>query len=365
MARIGAEDRAALRSALPQLLRTRLGVEDTSRAFRCPDPNHEDRHPSAHYYAGSQVVKCFSCGGKWDSFSLIGMLGGIEGFRDQARAVADAVGYRLGCKEGRSSVGDEAAGDGGGEVASGDGIELSEACFAAYDRLYTTEGDVGRRWLRSRGLGDDDIVRHGLGFVRRAPDLSPRFRAYEPEAFGFLVIPFWDEHCDACTYAMLRTVPREGATARVKEWRPKGLESQIWRGWALGTGLEAVYVTEGLVDAMALAKLTGRECVALGGTPMAGRFVRTVKSAPAHTRPRRVVVCMDGDGAGENAAEMIAKGLDGLGVPHVSLPEYPNGAKDADEWLMCLRGDAWDFDEAELGDGLSPLTTTRWEERHG
>jgi hypothetical protein len=115
--------------------------------------------------------------------------------------------------------------------ASDSVVDLSEICFYAYDRLYTPRRDVGRRWLRSRGLSDRDIVRHAPGFARRASDLSRCFRAYEPDAAGFVVTPIYDGRCDACPYALFCSGPSQGTAEHVKEWRPKGLESVIWRGW--------------------------------------------------------------------------------------------------------------------------------------
>ena len=88
-------DREALRELMPELLSVRCGITDLRRSFRCPSPNHDDRDPSAHYYANENTVHCFGCGKTWDVFSLVAELDGIDGFAEQARAVADAVGYRL------------------------------------------------------------------------------------------------------------------------------------------------------------------------------------------------------------------------------------------------------------------------------
>ena len=98
-------DRDNLRARMPEVLAIRCGIGDVRRSFRCPSPAHDDRDPSAHYYANDNSVHCFGCNRTWDVFSLVGELDGIEGFPEQARAVADMVGYRLeddGGKPGRA-----------------------------------------------------------------------------------------------------------------------------------------------------------------------------------------------------------------------------------------------------------------------
>ena len=64
---------------------------------------------------------------------------------------------------------------------------------------------------------------------------------------------------------------------------------------------------------------------------------------PAHLRPRTVMVAMDEDDEGRRASAKICSDLDALKVPHAVMPPYPNGAKDADEWLMAGRDTEWRY----------------------
>ena len=179
------------------------------------------------------------------------------------------------------------------------------------------------------------------------------------EAAGFVVIPFWDADFAEARYCMARTVSR--GRVRNKEWRPKGVASPLWNEWMLSAGLAAVYVAEGLLDAMALAKMLDKPCMALGGTGGAGRFASVLAHTPRDARPGCVVVCMDEDEPGRATAARIAGDLDRLGIAHAFLPPYPGGAKDADEWLMAERGGAWEFEFAERFPGDDrPLARTRW-----
>lgn len=370
-ARISEAERATLRAAMPEVLRELCGVTDVRRAFRCPSPDHDDRDPSARYYADAHTVHCFGCGRTWDVFDLVGMVDGVCGFTEQAHAVAEIAGVRL---DGEGSAGAEQRRRGAQRTAAArpsgaaagfspphpaGAQDVSAACVRAFARLYEPEGDAGRRYLRFRGFDDTDIQRFGLGFARDPREVMAQFRVWEPEAAGFVVIPFWDADFAEARYCMARTVSR--GRVRNKEWRPKGVASPLWNEWMLSAGLAAVYVAEGLLDAMALAKMLDKPCMALGGTGGAGRFASVLAHTPRDARPGCVVVCMDEDEPGRATAARIAGDLDRLGIAHAFLPPYPGGAKDADEWLMAERGGAWEFEFAERFPGDDrPLARTRW-----
>lgn len=54
---------------------------------------------------------------------------------------------------------------------------------------------------------------------------------------------------------------------------------------------------------------------------------------------------MDEDDEGRRTRDGICHDLDLLKVPHAVMPAYPDGAKDADEYLMVMRGEEWDFEQ--------------------
>lgn len=358
-AMISEQDRVNLRGAMPEVLATRCGIHDLGRSFRCPSPAHDDRTPSAHYYANDNTVHCFGCGRTWDVFSLVGELDGIEGYVAQAHAVAEIVGYHLGDAKGRPrsrratkprprplfDVPRDAGGD-----------DCGDACSSAWDALFEDGNEVGRRYLRWRGLDDRDTMQWGLGFTTKPKEIMPQFKVWEPEALGFITIPFWNADFTEARYCMLRTISR--GQVRNKEWRPAGIATPLWMEWKLSASLDVLYVAEGLIDAMALAKITGGEVMALGGVSNAKRLSQVLYRVPACLRPRTVVVCMDEDDEGRKACASICRDLDALKVPHAVMPPYPNGAKDADEWLMNGRDTDWTFDKYYTS-GIE-LFRTRW-----
>lgn len=358
-------ERDDLRAAMPDVLRERCGVTDLRRSFRCPSRDHDDSDPSAHYYENGHTVHCFGCGKTWDVFSLLGELDGIDSFPEQARAVADLIGYRLSGEDAPPKAKPKRKRKPRppfDEPKPAGGADCWEAIGRAFGNLYAPGNEVGRRWLRYRCLDDDDAARWGLGFTRNPKEIMPEFNVWEPEALGYITIPFFTgKQCDAANYCMLRTISR--GEVRNKEWRPKGIATPLWNEWMLSAGLSSIFVAEGLLDAMSIAKLVvDANVMALGGTANAKRFSQVLYHAPKDLRPQKVVVCMDEDDAGRKTRDRLIADLDRMGIWHATMPAYPKGCKDANDLLAMMRGREWDFEEYQgsIDAGFGPLYRTRW-----
>lgn len=61
-----------LRPKLPEALRNWCNIQDVTKAFRCPNPAHDDRHPSCGLVPASrgEVFKCLSCEATGNIFNL-------------------------------------------------------------------------------------------------------------------------------------------------------------------------------------------------------------------------------------------------------------------------------------------------------
>ena len=152
---------------------------------------------------------------------------------------------------------------------------------------------------------------------------------------GYIVIPFPTDGT-FCTvhYAMLRAIPGDKPPEN-KELRPKRYKSPLFREYLLSEGLPALYVTEGLLDAFSLEKMIGRPVMALGGTSMCRRVGRVLYYTVPELRPQKIVLALDADEPGRNAAAKIAADLDRIGIPHADMP-MPDGCKDPNDMLMKL-----------------------------
>lgn len=359
---ISNKEREDLRAMMPTLLEKKLGITNLRRSFCCPNPDHEDSHPSASYYADTHTVHCFGCGGTWDAFALVGMLHGITGFVEQAKQVAHETGY---CLRGGSDDGLRPM----KPYASKEKKPLFphpkepsfcigfDTCFEMYEALFTAEGNVAREYLHARGIGDDDIVKYGLGFAANPAELIPEFSIYEPEARGFVMIPFYDEDAKSANYCIARPVGTASPTN--KEWRLKEVATTLWHEWRLYSQAPVLYVTEGVLDAMSLEKQLQKPCVALCGTANISRLCSILYHMPSSQRPAKLMIAMDEDEAGYAAAAKLADGLNAMGIPHALMPPYPNGEKDANEWHMAGYDTEWTFDTESLGADLTPLHVSR------
>ena len=350
-----------IREGMPDILEALFGITDLRRPFPCISRDHEDSTPSCHYYPSSHSAWCFGCRRKFDSFSAVGEALGIEGFAEQIEAAAGILGINLDGVDApqvkRPAPKPRPLFD---PPRAAGAQDCSEACGLAFGDLYRPGNEVGRRYLRYRGLDDDDAAALGLGFTRHPRAIMSQFKVSEPEALGFITIPFWDRRFKEARYCMVRTISR--GAVRNKEWRPKGVSSPLYNEWMLSAGLDVVYVTEGLIDAMALRKIqVGKPVMALGGTSNAKRFSQVLYHTPLILRPKKVIVCMDEDDEGRKARDRMCADLAAIGVPHAYLQPYPGGAKDAGEWLTGGRGRDWDFFERppDPTTGLV-LFGTRW-----
>ena len=359
-------ERQRLREAAPEVLAVLYGVTDLHRPFRCPNPRHEDRNPSASYDHRRHAVHCFSCGGDWDAFDLVGMHDGIDGFVDQARRVADIAGITLmgdgeraarPRKDNRQAAGTEVTTV---PVTIPPTPDIFDTCRNAFLGIYREQDGGARDFLLARGFDDIDITKHGLGYTTEPKTIMEQFSVYEPDAAGFVVIPYFDKGRASIHYAVLRTIEGD-VPCKHKEWRPRGVPVPLWQEWLLADGLPVVYVTEGVFDAIAVEKMFGRPCVALGGTSFANRLIGILRDCEPDARPGRVMLLMDNDEPGRRAASDLAAKLDVIGIPHASAADVLGECKDANDLLMSLRGREWEFARvaSDAFPGV-PMFETRW-----
>lgn len=333
MVLISVQDKDALKERTPEVL-SFYGVTNPRGTFR---PVWRDaRKPCCIYSHESKLITDFPKDERFDVFELVEKMEGITRFPEQARRVAEIVGF--------------------GELAEDAPIALvrrenrevrplfsapCEAGFASSPVLSFAwamgalfESDIALEYLHGRGFTDEKIYQNVLGFVREKSQLkndddSPMFTKHEPnKPKGYIVIPFpSDETFCRVEYCMLRAIPGE-KPPESKELRPTGYKSPLYREWLISSRCKCLYVVEGLLDCLALESLINRPCVALGGIGMHKRFAQVINATLEELRPLKVVIAMDNDKAGMETAAKISKDLDALGIPHSSL-SWPEGCKDA------------------------------------
>ena len=328
---IAQSDIDALRERMPEYLEIVHGVRDVRKKFPVPW-RLTDAHPSCKYQKKTFTVIDTARNDAKDVFQLAGSDFGIDKFPEQVRKVAEVLNYGE-LSEDNSPVRkprrkpprfDAPADVSGGETPVLMFAELMGELFKSEDAL---------SYLHGRGFSDRKIYQNCLGYIPSKDvivndDGSKMFTMYEPNTpKGYIVIPFpTDETFGTVNYCMIRAIPGE-IPPENKELRPTGWKSPLYREWLLSVNCKCLFVTEGLLDCLALEELIHRPCLALGGTGMRRRLGQVLNVTPVHLRPKKIVLALDDDKSGREADSEIAADLDYLKIPHSSM-QFPSYAKD-------------------------------------
>ena len=101
---------------------------------------------------------------------------------------------------------------------------------------------------------------------------------------------------------------------------------------ALQTAKKPVYIVEGEIDALSIIE-AGGEAVAIGSTANTRRFLEELRTK----KPAQIlIIALDNDKSGQEAAGALQAGLDELAIPYYRY-NPAGGAKDANELLTANR----------------------------
>ncbi len=317
-----ADERQQLRPFLRQYLESR-GI-DTSKNFRCLNPQHPDRHPSAYYTNGHRVI-CRACGAQFDIFDLIA----LEMGRPVAdRAVFEEVRRRYG--QGFSFSPAEIPTGSGSGVNSPQCLDWNDTIQAEQPEPPADYTDFFKEcaarisetdYPQRRGLTAETCARFGLGF---APSWHhPNSKIHTPR----LIIP----------------TSRSSYTARdVREIIPE--YQQPYKNQKVGKAClylqhnlykpgAACVIVEGELDAVSIAQSGGRAC-ALRSITNAGKLLRVLESKPPAVP---LFLLLDADEHGQKAQSELIDGLHRLQIPY-AVGQLPAACKDANDALRINPG---------------------------
>jgi twinkle protein len=236
---------------------------------------------------------------------------------------------------------DHATGEGGGllsllETASGRsaqalGQELLDAFGPQITRpLKTTAGaapaaspslrnkcprltPAGVAYFASRGLSEATVTLFRCGSNERAVSLP----AYREGVLRF--VKYRDIH-------------------EKRFYAEKGARPCLWGWQALPRGTTVLVITEGEIDAMSACQM-GTPAVSLPQGAGEGRKLDWLEEEMGRLLSfERIVLALDNDEPGQQTAQALAARLSGADV---SLVQWPEGVKDANDLLVAGRGDEW------------------------
>ncbi len=293
-------EKTRVKEFLPDYLQMKgLPIE---KAFRCINPEHEDRHPSMSYDKKRCKAHCFSCGADYDLFDCISILEGFIEMKDVFQFAErnflnkDSFPYKEKTK--------------------------SKSKFNISNLTMTKEG---YDYLISRGISREIADRFNIVFC---DNFFVGLKPSEPH-WKAVIIP---------TGKSTFTARNIASTEKAKRIRKYG-GSPMFNTSVLyeNTKNSPVFVTEGEFDALSFYEADA-DAMALGSTVNSKAFLSMVNSKKPS---RKIILCLDNDEWGRKAQSQIAEGLSKLGIPYEEI----NVAKDCKDINEALTSHPSEFFE--------------------
>ena len=308
-------DAVLARTDIAEVIGARVPLRRSGRELSGRCPFHEEKTPSFTVSPQKQFYHCFGCGAHGTAIGFLMALDRLD-FREAVAELAQRAGMAL------PTDGDTPQAPAGPPLAPL--YEALSAASAFYQKQLRTHPAAGAavEYLKSRGLDGATAARFHLGF---APDewgalrnaLAPRFGEAPLRQAGLLT---GDEERRGYDRFRGRIVfPIEDRRGRVigfggrviGQGEPKYLNSPETPVFHKGRELyglpnvlaharspDALLVVEGYMDVVMLAQYGIDNAVAVLGTALTADHLKAAFRLTA-----RVVLCFDGDAAGQRAAE--------------------------------------------------------------
>jgi DNA primase len=303
------------RSSILEVVSDYVTLKKVGRNHRGLCPFHSEKTPSFMVNEEKQIFHCFGCGEGGDVFAFL-MKAGHYSFPQAVEELAKRYGVRLPTRE--LSASQKKQMDKRESL-----FEINRIASEYFRDLLTRrrEGEAGRRYLSQRGISQEVVAEHGLGYstdrwdglvehlreekasldlARELGLIFPKKREGWYDAFrGRVLFPIFDLH--------QRIVGFGGRI--IKEGEPKYLnspESSIYhKGEALyglqvarryATEKDCIIVVEGYFDLLTLHQYGWRHSVATLGTALTPQHIRTLKRYT-----KNLITVFDADQAGVQA----------------------------------------------------------------
>ncbi len=348
-------------------------------------PFHEERSPSFSVHAEEKLYHCFGCGVGGDLFDFVSETEGID-----FPAAVELLAERYGVEVTREQEDPRAEAR---RKARNRMSELLERAAGFYSTFLKDAPEAGkaRKYLASRGLGDEILSSFGIGYAPSAWDTlilrgqRAGFKVGELAATGLVQKGrsggMYDRFRERITFpirdARGRTVGF-GARAMRPEQKPKYLnsaENELFHKSEILYGIDQArpsmakagraLVVEGYTDVLALHQAGLTETVGIMGTAITEQQIAQL-SATVDT----VILALDADAAGRKAmlrAQEVAAGRK-LAIRVVAMPAGEDPAEIATaenggERFRELVAGAVDLPDFQIGLILDSVDSTSPQDR--
>lgn len=288
-----------------------------SKAFRCLDPNHEDRHPSMTFWKKGNLVKCFSCGATFDIFDILEIDTGITDFKEKLKYLEEWNDGKREVVQNAKPI-DKTLQEEEQEPKKTKTSVTLDYIRACADRIGETD------YLINRGISKEVLKQYMIGY-------DPKYKpGLGREIWKAVIFPKSEKSIGA-----RNTDPNAEHQNRIDK---KG-ESFIFNRSALGLNKigKPVFITEGEVDCLSILEVGG-QALALGGVTFYNTLLTEIKLRQANNtlKAKEFIIALDNDGDGIKYTKLLEAGLKELGVDYIcaDVERLYQGEKDANESLL-------------------------------
>ena len=339
-----------------------LSLTKKGRNYVAICPFHEDTHPSLSISENKQIYMCFVCHNGGNVFTFLQNYLHISYIEAVGKVAemghVDMSGYDLTKR-----------------VAPIDNklkpyYDMHEEAQKIYTYYLNTQvGIAAKDYLHDRGFDEEIIKTFGIGY---APAKNILFDAFTKLGYDTIamensglvieshkhydrfsdriIFPLWDEQGRVVGFSgRIYRLNQDGAKYMNSPESEIFIKGQTLYNYhnALRPAREAgfVYINEGFMDVIAMHRAKHDNCIALMGTALTSGHVRMLKRMT-----KKIVLCLDGDAAGQNAAMKSCDFLvkNGFEVRIILLPD----GHDPDE---IFKTDGKDGLDRLLRDELTPF----------
>lgn len=325
------EIRSSWRRILPTLTGRAKQQMNGEDSFICPIPNcghgkNGDGLTFNHKSRDGNGLKCFSCGFRGDIIDLYQNCKGVD-YNTALRDLAAEIGITI--EEKRPQ--EESLNKNGKEPATQQtmrnkavykrGVDYYKSCAQA---LAASSDAVS--YLKGRGISLETAEAFNLGFDSdwRSPTAAESGK--NPPKSRRLIIPTSNKHYFA------RSIDAPKNDAEKKYQKMNEGEAGLFNEAALySDDARPVFITEGAFDALSIIE-AGGNALALNSTSNTRLLVEALEANPSK---KTLIICLDNDKAGREAAQDLRAGLKRINAPFIQAFDfYPAGIKDANEALQ-------------------------------
>lgn len=309
-----------------------IPVEQKGKNYFSICPFHDDHNPSLSISPEKQIYTCFVCGAHGNVFNFLMEYDNIS-FAEALKKIADRVGITLNIASGKEQKTNNLIND----------------LYSIYDvaskyyqnNLLTKDGIEAQEYLKNRGFTDEIIKTFGVGLSTRTPLAkilkSKGFKDDLVTMSGICSISngvLYDTFVNRIMFPLCdldgKVVGFSGRIYKTKDDSKyvNSKESDIFKKSELLYNYhrakeycrkkKSVIIVEGFMDVIALHMVGIYNVVASMGTAITKEHAKLLKKLSTN-----VIMCFDGDNAGNKATLACAKELNNIGIyPKViRLPE--------------------------------------------